>query len=521
MAKKKKPQMNRRQFLVGSGGFLLSLPFLPSLVPNAMASTGQKRFIALFSGHGQAFAHWLPTNDSVNLRAINGFREVRGMSLAGIRSGGQNQISRVIGSEFNPYRSDLLLLTRLTPPRGSGQHHTSQMLGGATKNLNPNTIDQIMARSSAVTAGTPERVLNMIAVERGQYYSNSSMIRRDGNDLSSLIGDPRVAFDKLFCQNGSGGGGNPDPQPTPEVDYDKKVVDKVLGHYRSVINNNRLSNEDKQKLQQYVDNLNDLENRLFPERTVTSTNPVQSVSSCPARPTFQSVPLSGNSGMDRLMKNNIDVIALAIKSGMTNIATLQFHPHDYHASNFGDIHPQLNQDTHNGIGHSSGEAKWRLNHYFGLLMVRLLDELSQVENSVTGETYLNNSLVFWGNDQGCYNNPGNHGHKNMPVLLAGQAGGALTTGRLIDYGPNYNDGAFLRAPDTYGQNGYREGRVYNQLLVTLLQAMGVAPSEYESSPGSGFGAYGNDSDWSISGESNDGVTDKRAWLPGVRGESIS
>ncbi|MEO0336554.1 MAG: hypothetical protein AAF202_09170 [Pseudomonadota bacterium] len=73
----------------------------------------------------------------------------------------------------------------------------------------------------------------------------------------------------------------------------------------------------------------------------------------------------------------------------------------------------------------------------------------------------------------------------MPVLLAGQAGGALTTGRLIDYGPNYDDGAFLRAPDTYGRNGYREGRVYNQLLVTLLQAMGLSPSQYESSPGSG------------------------------------
>ncbi|MEO0337095.1 MAG: hypothetical protein AAF202_11915, partial [Pseudomonadota bacterium] len=164
MSHLKKPQMNRRQFLIGSGGFVLSLPFLSSIAPRALANESPKRFIAMFSGHGQAFAHWLPTNDSVSLRAINGFREVRATNLSGIRSGGQNQISRVIGPEFNPYRSDLLLLTRLTPPRGSGQHHTSQMLGGATKDLNPNTIDQVMSTSSTLTAGTRERVLNMIVL---------------------------------------------------------------------------------------------------------------------------------------------------------------------------------------------------------------------------------------------------------------------------------------------------------------------------------------------------------------------
>ncbi|MEO0336553.1 MAG: DUF1552 domain-containing protein, partial [Pseudomonadota bacterium] len=189
------------------------------------------------------------------------------------------------------------------------------------------------------------------------------MIRRNGNDISSLIGSPRVAFEKLFCQPGDDDGGG--STPTPQVDYEKKVVDKVLTHYQSVINSNRLSTQDKMKLQQYIDNLNDLENRLFPERSISNTNPVQSVSACPARPTFQSVPLNGNSGMDQLMRNNIDVIALAIKSGVTNIATLQMHPHDYHASNFGDIHPTLNKDTHNGIGHSNGEEKWRLNPTLG------------------------------------------------------------------------------------------------------------------------------------------------------------
>lgn len=514
-----KTNINRRQFIIGSGGLLLGLPFLSSLAPKALAQISPRRFIGIFSGHGQAIAHWLPTNDSVSFSNVQGYKNVRGMNLNNIRSGGVNQISRILDSSFNSFRKDLLLLTRLTPPTGDGQHHTSQMLGGSVTNNNHNTIDQLMAKASNITAGTPQPVLNLLVNESGNYYSNHSMIRRDGKDVTSLFANPQLAFDKLFCQQSEEGTTNSPNDNSP--DYNKKVVDRVLASYNKIMNHRRISQDDRVVFQNYIDQMNDLENRLFPEKSTTNTNGSVSYSGCPTKPNFISLPLKGNVGMGQLIQNNIDVLCLAIKSGATNLATLQLHPHDYHATNYGDIHPDLNKDPHGEIGHSNGESRWRLNHYFGQQVLRILQQLNEVENTNTGETFLYNSLVFWGNDQGCSNQPGIHGHMNMPVLLAGQLGGQLKTGRLIDYGPAYGSGVNIVAPDTYGVNGYQDGRPYNQLLVTIMQAMGMSPSQYETTPGSGFAPYGDENKWKISGETNDGVSNKQDWLPGVRGESFS
>jgi len=97
---------------------------------------------------------------------------------------------------------------------------------------------------------------------------------------------------------------------------------------------------------------------------------------------------------------------------------------------------------------------------------------------------------------------------------------ALTTGRVIDYGNAYADGVSFKSPDTFGQNGYTEGRPFNQLLVTIMKSMGLTASQYESTPGAGFSQYGNEAEFNIPGEVNDGVTDKGLILPGVSGEAF-
>jgi len=393
--KSKFNSFNRRQFLRGSGGFVLALPMLSSLLPKAFAQqAGQKRFVGLFSGHGQAFDHWYPSVN-VPLRNVVGYQRVRGALLSSFPPG---QISGVIGPEFNPYRNDLLLLSRLTPPAGSGQHHTSQMLGGSTAPNNQNTIDQIMGKVPAMTAGTREAVLNLLVSESGGYYSNNSMSRLNGNDVPS-IANPQVAFRKVFCDGQPGGDtGNPSAQANS-----KKVVDMVLDQYKSVLNGGKLSTEDKETFTRYIASVDQLETKLFSTTGGSASGALNPAQVCNAPPAFQALPLNGNVGMAQLVKNNLDVIALAIKSGSTNIATLQFHPHDYHASNFGAIDPMLNQSTHEQIGHSNGEAKRRINAYFASQMAYLIGELKQVENQATGETFLYNSLIYWGNDQG-FNN---------------------------------------------------------------------------------------------------------------------
>lgn len=97
-------------------------------------------------------------------------------------------------------------------------------------------------------------------------------------------------------------------------------------------------------------------------------------------------------------------------------------------------------------------------------------------------------------------------------LLGGSAGGFIKPGRYIDY-IDWTSKAY------FGQFGGTviRGIPHNQLCVTILQAMGLSPADYERPGVSGFGEtkttnknptlFATDYDFSKIGEI----------LPGIRG----
>ena len=104
------------------------------------------------------------------------------------------------------------------------------------------------------------------------------------------------------------------------------------------------------------------------------------------------------------------------------------------------------------------------------VMLRVIEKLD-VDRSDGDQTYLDNSLVFWGNELGM-----NHLNYSVPVLLAGSLGGHFKTGRYIDY-IDWN-----RSVKFSQHNGMViEGVPYNRLLVSILQGFGLEPSDYERS----------------------------------------
>jgi hypothetical protein len=76
----------------------------------------------------------------------------------------------------------------------------------------------------------------------------------------------------------------------------------------------------------------------------------------------------------------------------------------------------------------------------------MLDALSAAKEP-DGSSMLDSSLILWGNELGAGNT---HTYKNIPWVIAGSAGGALRTGRQI----NYKD------------------QPHNNLLVSVCNAMG-------------------------------------------------
>jgi hypothetical protein len=87
-------------------------------------------------------------------------------------------------------------------------------------------------------------------------------------------------------------------------------------------------------------------------------------------------------------------------------------------------------------------------------------------------------VVFWGNELGM-----NHLNWSVPSLLVGSAGGALNTGRYIDY-------IDWDQPVKFHQEKgpVIEGVPYNRLLVSLLQAFGLSPEDYERNGQPGYGS---------------------------------
>ena len=91
-----------------------------------------------------------------------------------------------------------------------------------------------------------------------------------------------------------------------------------------------------------------------------------------------------------------------------------------------------------------------------------------------GKTLLDNAFVYANNElshPGHATNeqrvPGSTHLVDMPVITAGSGGGRFVTGQYVDFGV----------------------RLLNNMLITIFDAMGLGPDEYERDDRVGFGDY--------------------------------
>ncbi|WP_413291157.1 DUF1552 domain-containing protein [Bdellovibrio sp. HCB337] len=475
-----KKNISRRQFLKGTGSVSLALPLLPSLLSRAEAQTAMpspKRFIAVHSGHCQAVEQWLP--DPAKFTFTEKDTYTREVALSAI----PDLMSPILASSFDSLRSKLLILSRLDPTSPTPNHNAECMLTGGVLSEAQNSVDQILARK--LYNGSPLN-LYVRSVSDGNYNGASHVSVANGQYSPGQF-NPSSVFQSLFGT--TTGGGAPPADPNKMTRRDLLVVDKVFKEYQALKQNKNLSKVDLQRLEQHMALISDVEKKLqsnlvaAPQMTCTS----------PTGPTSSPVKSSNNADYQVVIDQMFDVIEVGIKCGKIQVATLMMHVYDYFDGSVNFI-PGITGSVrfHDDINHAGTDElramKLALNRWFGERVSRFLKRLDVVEDPNTGMTYLDNSLVMWGNDQGTTKNTNAHNSVNMPVLLAGSAGGFFKTGRYIDYGPSYGT---LRRPVGGDESAYKKGRPYNQLLITILQSMGLQPVDYETGTVQGFGVYGS------------------------------
>ena len=530
------PRPTRRTVLRGAAGALLTLPFLESLAPRTAAgqtATLPKRFIVLKSFSTQLVKAWYPSFDG------NGY-QLHDAKYSGSKADGttlltqklvagrnytwaplsdlktSSGLSGILGPSLNPF------LPKLTLIRGldflpAVNHNYGGLLGNfssctaatpcdADSLKDVPTIDQVLAYSPKFYPSTP--ALRYLHVSQGVTDSMSySDFGTPGGAVQQLKtrANPLDAFNDVFGTAPAGDATIPNP------DRDKLLVDRVRADYVKLKQNGRLSADDKALVDQYVTLVTELEAKLSVKPTLTCTRPAEPMS------------LANNTGLDPKDISTkwdlfLDLVTAAIMCDRTRIITIGVHkslgpgPDPSDPTLVGHYHSEdASGGTWHGLAHDvsndnsrrmlQGINAWIAENVFAKLLAKL--DVTETGDS----TYLDNSLVYWGNELGF-----NHIAYSVPCLLAGSAGGVIEPGRYLDY-IDWDGRAYFSQED----GNVIQGIPHNQFLVTALQAMGLSPSDYERDGQRGYGST------SVSGRSNDtwavdyDLSSVGQVLPGIQG----
>ncbi|MBX7102353.1 MAG: DUF1552 domain-containing protein [Myxococcaceae bacterium] len=438
--------LSRRSLLRGAGGALLALPFLESLgcvpgsEPQAAASLGQglggfpKRLIVFFTPDGPAPVPglWAPTmsGSTMNLPA--------GGVLEPLAAHKQS-LTVITGLKY---------LSGLGPQAYGGPHNWGEVCFLTGTQCGPNnfatgpSVDQVIA--GAIGSGTRFKSLEFgVQIEASGVAKNKMIYAGAAQPLPAAI-DPVQMYARIFGGFTPPTGGSTGPSP---ADLDRKsVLDFVQSDFGAL--RTRVSQADQQKLDAHLQSVRDLEQHIAAS-TSTSAG-----SGCvkPAAPTGAFV---GNDLYPAAGKAQMDMLAMAIACDLTRVASIQWSNsispirHTWVSAAAGS---KAHHDwTHSGQTAQQMDVEVQINRWYASQLGYLIAKLKAIPEGA-GSVF-DNTVILWGSEVG---RGAGHSMTELPMVLAGSAGGAFTTGRVVS------------ATDTPNNN----------LLVSLCRMFGLAKTTF-------------------------------------------
>ena len=504
--------VSRRQFLLGVGGATLALPMLASLFPREVeaATLGAKRLICFPTLYGIAPTMFFPPVPAASAQTQISTPDLPIWSApltgAGFTLPFTNDSSKIglIGTAFQPVLSKMNLYQGLDYPGGGG--HTYGALGANPGNSGTSfsastgyrspgfgqSIDNVVAKSGSFYKSTPPMpVLRMATTANCVNWSYSRTSANtspaDPKYENFYLGDTQL-FNLLFSNLPTSG------SPPPPVDNRVTIGNAFLQDYKTLLNNPRISSTDKQILNQYIDGINSLEAGLSGGGSTSASCSSTSLATLKTQLQtkannqdywgFPGIDSSNNTtGITsclKLLQNYNAIIQNAFLCDQTRVVvfaneiwqdgvlpsgTLQAEMHCHIATQDGPMHA------------------WFLNNVVAALAVQLQNTPDPLN---PGTSLLDNTIILFTNEHSGGNNE--HVGQQLPVMTIGNAGGALKTGYYFDC---------RQRPYTGNQYNFDMGRPYAQLLIAVMQALGLSSSEILS-----VGGYNNPNgfgDWSTQG----------------------
>lgn len=403
---KSKAALSRRTMLVGTG-VCMALPWLESIPvwgdecqSESGEPTSPKRFAALFMGNGINPNHWWAKG-----------------------TGAEMELSKSL-APLEPLKAQLNVISGLfnRQATGVGIHpgQTGNILSGAPLQKGAVlrggiSVDQQMAAHFGEQTPQPSLVLGCEQPITGYHETNFSMAYsshiswHDAHSPVPMEVYPALAFDSLFDNQGS--------------KRTLSILDRVREHAASL--QRQVSHSDRAKLDEYLTSVRDVEQRVQLARA--QQQKAEQSASDRGRPVAAiSRPDSGlPEDIRQHMRLMCDMIALAFQTDKTRVATLLLC-----RDLSGLFYPFLDVRTaHHPTSHEDhSDAYERVTRYyvsqFAYLATKLA-EMKEGEGTVLDHSCLMFVSNMWSGSR--------HDSSKLPLLLAGGLGGALKTGRVLDY----------------------------------------------------------------------------------------
>ena len=336
-------------------------------------------------------------------------------------------------------RATATILTGMRPRKTSG----SDIRAGIS-------VDQLAAQRIGRQTRLPSLELSCDAVRKSGSCDSGyacaysyNMSWRSESQPATPEANPRLVFERLF---GSGTGAERARSIAARRDGQQSVLDFVAEEARSL--GGRLDTADRRKLDEYLTGIREVEAQLA--RFDRMPAPQVPDLDLPDGP-----PPSYGEHM-RLMA---DMLVLAFQTDSTRVATLMF-AHDGSDRTFPEIGVG---DGHHSITHHQGDPEKldkiaRIDRFYAEQFAYLLRRLHE-SREADGGTLLDRSMIVYTSGLSDGNR---HSHDDLPVILAGGAGGRLAVGRHLVLGGE---------------------RPMSDLFVTMLDLMGAPVERFGDSTG--------------------------------------
>lgn len=409
----------RRTFLRGLGT-AMALPLLDAMAParafaqSAGASQAPIRMAYLFVPNGMNMPDWTPAQE-----------------------GSDFELTKILKS-LRPVKRDLLVLTGLTHDKGRangdgpGDHARSagvyltgvQPLKSEGAEIRAGiSVDQAVAKQIGHLTRFPSLE---IGTEKGRQsgkcdsgyscaYSNNISWRDAATPMTKEV-RPRAAFERLFSNEL---GREVDERQARRQMFKKSILDFVLEDAHTL--SGKVGGRDRAKLDEYLTAVREIEQRI--ERAERESEGRSTIVS------GEEVPQGAPNSYEEHIRLMGDVMILAFQTDVTRVCTFMLANA---GSNKSYRFIGVNEGHHTLSHHQNDPVKLAkisdINEFHAKQFAHLVQKMKTIREG--DGSLLDNCMLVYG---ASISDGNRHNNENLPIVIAGRAGGTIRTGRHVRY----------------------------------------------------------------------------------------